>query len=50
MIKLNSIEYNPGIAAQLCREFDLDFDLIQRMWMFKRDPKLFKEKLEEYYG
>lgn len=42
-------ETHPGLVAILCKEFGLDWDKIQEMWLYKRNPELFKEKLKEYY-
>lgn len=50
LIKLKSAEYNPGVVVQLCREFDLNWERINEMWLYKRNIELFKEKLREYYG
>ncbi|KKM22455.1 hypothetical protein LCGC14_1625220 [marine sediment metagenome] len=49
IIKSNPIEYHPSIALDLCREFGLNWERIQEMWLYKRNPKLFEEKLKEYY-
>ena len=50
IIKLRCIEYNPSVAIQLCREFDLNWERINEMWLYKQNIELFKEKLSEYYG
>lgn len=50
IIKYTAFEHNPSIALILCEEFGLNWERIQKLWLYKSNYDLFKKTLNKLYG